>query len=66
MEINLLGPALLSDLLLPILRGDDSRPRGRIVNVAAAVYGTSFSSNTTIEYLTQISKELDPVLNSTG
>jgi len=43
MEINVLGPALLSHLLLPILRGDDAKPNGRVVNVAAAVYGTTFA-----------------------
>ena len=60
-QINLLGPALLTNLLLPLLRGS-----GRVVNVAAAVYGTSFSANTTPAHLAVLSKHLDPVLNSTG
>lgn len=66
MEINVLGPALLTHLLLPNLRGNDARPNGRVVNVAAAVYGTTFASNTTVEDLTHISRQVDPVLNSTG
>jgi len=52
MEINLLGPALLSHLLLPALRG-----HGRVVNVAAAAYDAPFlTENTTVEDLSRICK----------
>ena len=51
MEINVLGPALLTDLMLPLLRPN----HGRVVNVAAAVYGNNYTSNKTVEDLTDIS-----------
>jgi NAD(P)-dependent dehydrogenase (short-subunit alcohol dehydrogenase family) len=62
MEINLLGPALLTDLLLPVLRGG-----GRVVNVAAAAYDPPFlTANTTVEELSAITRSLDAGLNATG
>jgi NAD(P)-dependent dehydrogenase (short-subunit alcohol dehydrogenase family) len=64
MEINVLGPALLTDELLPLLRGSAGKSQGRVVNVAAAVYGTEIPQ--TVEELTRISQQVDPVLNSTG
>lgn len=61
MEVNLLGPALLTHLLLPALRG-----QGRVVNVAAAAYGTKFSNTTTAADLAALCTSLDSKLNSTG
>ena len=61
MEINLLGPALLTHLLLPALRG-----QGRVVNVGAAAYGISFPANTTAQDLARICTAVDPKLNQTG
>lgn len=46
MEINLLGPALLTHLLLPTLRG-----HGRVVNVAAAAYGPEIPKSVTAKDL---------------
>lgn len=46
MEINLLGPALLTHLLLPSLRG-----HGRVVNVAAAAFGAELPHGTTAKDL---------------
>lgn len=66
MEINLLGPALLSNLLLPALRGGQGRPNGRVVNVAAATYGISLPKNITAAGLAAYCTKVDPVLNSTG
>jgi NAD(P)-dependent dehydrogenase (short-subunit alcohol dehydrogenase family) len=62
MEINLLGHALLTQLLLPVLTA------GRVVNVAAAVYGTSLPSgaNTTVAELTRLTTHVDPQLNASG
>ena len=62
MEINLLGHVLLTELLLPALR----KKRGRVVNVAAAVYGTTVAANTSVEDLTQIATHVDAHLNQTG
>lgn len=45
MEVNLLGPALLTELLLPALKG------GRVVNVAAATYGLDISDYTVDQLL---------------
>ena len=61
MEINLLGPALLTHLLLPSLRG-----HGRVVNVAAAAYGTKFANGTTAADLAALCTSLNTTLNRTG
>lgn len=61
MQVNLLGPALLTELLLPALRG-----HGRVVNVAAAAYGTRLPDNTTAADLAALCTSVDPRLNSTG
>lgn len=67
MEISLLGHALLTDLLLPLLRGNAEREKGRIVNVAEAVYGTQLlAPNNTVEYLTNVTKGLDAYVNATN
>eukprot|EP00927_Polykrikos_kofoidii_P026699 TRINITY_DN23746_c0_g1_i1.p1 TRINITY_DN23746_c0_g1~~TRINITY_DN23746_c0_g1_i1.p1 ORF type:complete len:417 (-),score=56.47 TRINITY_DN23746_c0_g1_i1:81-1247(-) len=58
MEINLLGPALLTDLLLPSLRG-----HGRVVNVAAAAYGSALAKNTTAADLSALCFAVDPTVN---
>mmetsp|Transcript_64099 Transcript_64099/g.111776 ORF Transcript_64099/g.111776 Transcript_64099/m.111776 type:complete len:384 (-) Transcript_64099:6-1157(-) len=60
MQINLLAPALLTNLLLPVLRG------GRVVNVAAATYGVSFGANVTVSQIASWCRKLDPALNATG
>jgi NAD(P)-dependent dehydrogenase (short-subunit alcohol dehydrogenase family) len=66
MEINLLGHALLTDLLLPLLRGNAQREKGRVVNVAAAVYGNELKCpNNSLEYLTNVTKQVDPYLAAT-
>merc|ERR1712166_750957 len=62
MEINLLGPALLTDMLLPGLRAG-----GRVVNVAAAAYGGNhLLPNATAKSLAGLCTSLDPHLNKTG
>jgi NAD(P)-dependent dehydrogenase (short-subunit alcohol dehydrogenase family) len=61
MAVNLLGPAKLTDLLLPSLRG-----RGRVVNVAAATYGLHLPENTTVDQIASWCTKIDPVLNATG
>ncbi|CAK0803464.1 unnamed protein product [Prorocentrum cordatum] len=61
MQVNLLGPALLTELLLPALRG-----HGRVVNVAAAAYGTRLAANTTAADLAALCTSVDPRLNRTG
>lgn len=67
MQVNLLGPALLTDLLLPSLRARAGHPAGRVVNVAAATYGTSELRNyTTVEQLRSLCTALDPKLNASG
>lgn len=66
MEVNLLGPALLSQMLLPALRGGSGRARGRVVNVAAATYGTVLAKNTTVADLAALCTAVDPILNKTG
>jgi NAD(P)-dependent dehydrogenase (short-subunit alcohol dehydrogenase family) len=55
MEVNLLGPALLTELLLPALQG------GRVVNVAAAVYGLDISDYTVDQLLnkTKVADDID-------
>eukprot|EP00929_Paragymnodinium_shiwhaense_P107786 TRINITY_DN74148_c0_g1_i1.p1 TRINITY_DN74148_c0_g1~~TRINITY_DN74148_c0_g1_i1.p1 ORF type:complete len:400 (-),score=53.04 TRINITY_DN74148_c0_g1_i1:368-1567(-) len=66
MEINLLGPAYLTHLLLPSLRGDASGTRGRVVNVAAATYGTRLPNGTTSADLAKLCTSVDKTLNETG
>jgi len=62
MEVNLLGPALLSHLLLPAFRG-----HGRIVNVAAAAYNPPFlTENTTVDDLLRITTSSDPTVKYYG
>jgi NAD(P)-dependent dehydrogenase (short-subunit alcohol dehydrogenase family) len=66
MEINLLGPALVTHLLLPALRGGNGHAPGRVVNVAAATYGTALAANTTVADLAAICTAVDTTLNETG
>lgn len=62
MEINLLGPALLTHLLLPALRG-----HGRVVNVAAAAYNPPFmTESTTAASLSAACTSLNTSLDATG
>mmetsp|Transcript_44989 Transcript_44989/g.89088 ORF Transcript_44989/g.89088 Transcript_44989/m.89088 type:complete len:390 (-) Transcript_44989:193-1362(-) len=62
MEVNLLGPALLTHLLLPALRG-----HGRVVNVAAAAYDPPFiSKSTTVASLSAVCTSLNTTLNARG
>lgn len=62
MEVNLLGPALLTHLLLPALRG-----HGRVVNVAAAAYNPPFmTESTTTVSISAVCTSLNTVLNATG
>jgi len=49
MEVNVLSVALLTELLLPALRGGPMRSRpGRIVNVAADVVSTPLNASTSL------------------
>lgn len=62
MEVNLLGPAFLTHLLLPSLRG-----QGRVVNVAAAAYDAPYlTESTTVDKLSAVCSSIDPTLNTTG
>eukprot|EP00930_Biecheleria_cincta_P073355 TRINITY_DN60654_c0_g1_i1.p1 TRINITY_DN60654_c0_g1~~TRINITY_DN60654_c0_g1_i1.p1 ORF type:complete len:412 (-),score=63.81 TRINITY_DN60654_c0_g1_i1:174-1409(-) len=68
MEINLLGPALLTNLLLPTLRRGAGRGKGRVVHVAAATYGTErlLTPNTTVADLAALCTAVDAKLNASG
>lgn len=67
MVINTLGPALFTELLLPILRATEHRPKGRVVNVAAAVYGADLKPpNNTVSYLKNVTESVDPYLERSG
>mmetsp|Transcript_39022 Transcript_39022/g.61822 ORF Transcript_39022/g.61822 Transcript_39022/m.61822 type:complete len:385 (-) Transcript_39022:168-1322(-) len=60
MEINLLGPALLTHLLIPALRG-----RGRVVNVAAAAFGSELAKGTTAKDLAALCTTFNATLDKT-
>jgi NAD(P)-dependent dehydrogenase (short-subunit alcohol dehydrogenase family) len=60
MEINLLGPALLTDLLLPSLRG-----HGRVVNVAAAAYGAELPKDITAKDLAALCTAYNATMDKT-
>jgi len=53
-------------LLLPALRGGAGRASGRVVNVAAATYGTELPASTTVADLAKLCTAIDPKLNETG
>lgn len=61
MEVNVIGPALLSHLLLPVLRGGEGREVGRVVNVAAVSFGKGI--NMTVDQLRAITTKEDPTVS---
>jgi len=68
MEVNLLGPAYLADLLLPRLRASAAFPQpGRVVNVGAEVAGSHpIPANATVDTLAAWCTHVDTALNTTG
>lgn len=59
METNVIGPAFLTHLLLPALRGGSGRDPGRVVNVAA-VAQFHLPRDTTVANLSSLSTAFDP------
>lgn len=62
MEVNVMGPALLTNELSPLLQG------GRVISVAAATYGQekSWKENFTVSDLVNAVSSVDKDLNATG
>ena len=61
LQVDMLGPALLTDLLLPVLRGPQ---KGQVVNVIAGIWMVNDLENGTIDDIVKVSTTMnDPISN---